>query len=368
MKVLYIVSTLRSTGPTNQLYGIIHNLDREKFTPYILTLSKEAKDSEKQKFEDDNVKVETLGLSRIALIFVGKIKLKKALKRITPDLIHTSGLRADIVMSKIRINIPLCSTIRNYVYEDYILQYGKIKGILISLWHENAIKKMKNPICCSKALQDKYIKHLNKKVFAIQNGVDIQHYYVKSLEERLKIRQDLKLPINKKIIIVVGSLINRKDPMAIINAVGKFPKKEDFQLIFIGDGILWEELQKYKSEYIKFLGNKNNVFEYLQAADFFISASKSEGLPNSVLEAGACGLPMILSDIPQHREIFEADIMGIEYFNTGDINMLAEKIQKYLDDYEKYSRAVISGYIKERFDSRVMSRNYQKFYEHIYGE
>ncbi|MCM1439638.1 MAG: glycosyltransferase [Roseburia sp.] len=366
MKILYIVSRLGSTGPTNQLYGIIHNLDREKFTPYILTLSNESEESYKKKFEDDNVEIETLGLSRIASIFVGKRNLKKALKRIAPDLIHTSGLRPDIMMGQIKINIPLCSTLRNYVYENYISRYGKIKGGLICLCHENSIKKMQYPICCSKTLQKKYAAHLKMRFFAIQNGVDMQHYYVKSTNERLQIKQNLKLPIDKKIIIVVGSLLKLKDPITIINAVERLPKKENFQLVFIGKGELWEELQKYQSDYIRFLGYKNNVFEYFQAADLFISASKTEGLPNTVLEAGACGLPMILSDIPQHREIFEADIQGIKYFSVGDTNMLTELIQHFFNGGEKYSRTIISDYVKERFDSRVMSQNYQKFYKVIY--
>lgn len=363
MKVLYIVSTLRSTGPTNQLYGIIHNLDREKFTPYILTLSKNPKDSKKQKFEDDKVEIETLGLSRIAFTILGKNKLKKVLTRISPDLIHTSGFRADVTLSGMDIEIPVCSTIRNYVFEDYIPLYGRIKGTLMCIWHKRALKKMKYPICCSKALKEKYTEHLKRDFFVIQNGVDTKCYYMYNEKEKLSIREKLKLPVDKKIIVVAGDLIERKSPMTIIYAVEQIQTPKNFRLLFIGTGNLSEKLKKYESEYIRFLGYKNNIYEYFQAADFLISASKSEGLPNIVLEAGACGLPMILSDIQQHKEIFGTDIMGIKYFNSGDINMLTESIHCFLNDCGKYSRVVISDYIKERFDSRIMSQNYQKFYE-----
>lgn len=363
MKVLYIVSTLRGTGPVNQLYGIIHNLNREDVIPYILTLSDEPKDSRKKEFEDDKVEIETLGLSRLAFMICGKNKLKKALVRISPDLIHTSGVRADTVLSRIAVKIPVCSTIRNYIFEDYIPLYGKVRGSAMGIWHKNALKKMKYPICCSKTLQEKYSKYLKKQFFVIQNGVDTKRYDVKGERERLCLRERLKLPLNKKIIIVVGDLIERKSPLTIIHAVEQMQDTKNFQLFFIGEGELREKLQKHESECIKFLGHKSNVSEYFQTADFFISASKSEGLPNTVLEAGACGLPMILSDIPQHREIFEETIVkGIEFFCVGDEIRLAEMISNFLKDFEDFSREMISDHIREKFDSRVMSNKYQDFY------
>lgn len=71
---------------------------------------------------------------------------------------------------------------------------------------------------------------------------------------------------------------------------------------------------------------------------------------------------MILSDIPQHREIFEDDIPGIQYFGVGNADMLSESISLFLRNCEDYSRVVIGNYIREKFDSRIMSQNYQKFY------
>ncbi|WJY17141.1 glycosyltransferase [Pectobacteriaceae bacterium CE90] len=54
---------------------------------------------------------------------------------------------------------------------------------------------------------------------------------------------------------------------------------------------------------VQFLGQRDNVFPYLVAADFFISPSYNEGLPNTVLEALSCGVHCILSDISPHEEL-----------------------------------------------------------------
>src|SRR5690625_7535896 len=52
-------------------------------------------------------------------------------------------------------------------------------------------------------------------------------------------------------------------------------------------------------------GAVQNVAQYLQASDYFVSCSKAEGLPMAVIEALACGLPCLLSDISPHAEIFK---------------------------------------------------------------
>lgn len=362
LKILYIVSTLRDTGPTNQLFGIVSNLDKEIFEPFIMTLAKEPVNSKKELFVNAGIHVESIGLSRIKFLFVGKRKLRKRILEIRPNLIHTNGIRSDCVVNKLKIEIPVCSTIRAYIYEDYKALYGKTVGTVMEIMHTKAIKTMKYPICCSKSIAKKYAEQLNIDFCVIQNGVDIKRYSSKDKNRATEARQKLGLPLNKIVCVVVGALIDRKDPLTIVKAVEQIKDKSDFLFLFIGDGVLREEMEKHRSEYIYILGHKPNVSEFLQASDFFISASKSEGLPNSVLEAGACGIPMILSNISQHREIFETKMDGIAFFEVGDISKLSELIINFGENCRQYSSQYISEYIKGKFDSKIMSRNYQDFY------
>ena len=78
-------------------------------------------------------------------------------------------------------------------------------------------------------------------------------------------------------------------------------------LLFAGDGPLARACKGLAGgdPRIHFLGQISNVQDYLQVADVFVSAALSEGLPNTVLEAMASGLPTVLSDIPAHREILD---------------------------------------------------------------
>ena len=77
-RVLFLVSSLKKSGPTNQLSYIIKYLDKSVFNPMILTLSNEIDDSAISYFVDKlGVRVDTLGLSRLNGIIKAKSKVKK---------------------------------------------------------------------------------------------------------------------------------------------------------------------------------------------------------------------------------------------------------------------------------------------------
>lgn len=72
-KILYVVSTLRRGGPTNQLFGLLKNLDRSIFYPIILTLSRVEDLEIKDKFINIGIEIESLGFSKLESMF----KVKK---------------------------------------------------------------------------------------------------------------------------------------------------------------------------------------------------------------------------------------------------------------------------------------------------
>ena len=77
-KVLYIISTLQKSGPVNVLYNIVKNLDRTKYVPVILTLSKEPEDSLQNDFEKLNIKFHCLEVSGLK----GNIKIEEQVLKI----------------------------------------------------------------------------------------------------------------------------------------------------------------------------------------------------------------------------------------------------------------------------------------------
>jgi len=358
--ILYIVSTLQRCGPVNQLSYIIKYLDKNKFNPIILTLSKELDgDTMINHFTNIlNVKVETLGLGRLKGLLLAKSKIKSFIKNNNIDLVHTQGIRADKLISQ--IDIASVATLRNYPYYDYIMTYGFIKGNIMAKLHLNALLKIDAPVVVSKSISNMLKNKNNYIIDFIRNGVDIERF--KNLNKTI-LRKKLNLEINDTLLISIGNITSRKDPFTIIKAFEKV-NLTNFKLLFLGDGDMLEECKNKtkNNKNIIFYGKVNNVNEYLGASDYFISSSLAEGLPNTVLEAMACGLPCILSDIPPHTEIHKIDKESSYIFPINDIDTLSKLIENIQhSNYIKMSNAS-KLIVNEYLSASIMSSNYQKLY------
>ena len=360
IKVLYITSTLRHCGPVNQLYNIISNLDRRLFQPVLLTLSPEPEDSLFGKFSEF-LQIDSLQLNRIKAFFRAKRMLNKYIGEIQPDIIHSQGIRPDSLAVSVS-DVPLVSAIRNDPFVDYPMKFGRLQGMIMANWHIKVIKRINYPVACSSNISEVFKKKYEIKLDFIQNGINTKDYFPVDRVDKKNVRAKLGIQHDEKILISVGSLIPRKDYVTLIKA---FSKLKGFRLFIAGNGPEKEKLESLVNDQeITFTGHLNNIKEYLHVADYFVSSSISEGLPNTVLEAMACGLPVILSDIPSHREIFS----GISYsgfFKTGSVADLSEKINFVAnDDYSKNS-SLVRELITLKFSADKMSKQYQDVYESV---
>lgn len=369
IKILYIVSTLKRCGPTNQLFNIVSNLDEDLFDRKVLTLSSETPDSLKPKFEEAGIIVESLNLGRLFGFIFGWNRLLSKVKSFKPDVIHTQGVRADNYALRLKAEgIKSVATIRCIPHEDYPMQYGKVLGVNMANNHLKTLKGLNVVAAVSQSISNALAKNSLKTV-TIQNGCDISKYTPVSPEKKQLLRSKLNLPQEKIVLISVGHLSNRKDPITIIRAFKEVKDPQKYELIFVGDGEIktqcMSEAENYKN--IQFIGRVPNVDEYLQASDVFISASLSEGLPNSVLESLACNVPTILSNIPQHKEIFEGYPQYKDcFFNISDSLGLTEILDNLNLNY--YQGLPCRSIVEKNFNARAMSFEYQGIYKNLIKE
>ncbi len=364
IRILYIVSTLQKSGPTTQLYGLISTLPKEKYVIKIITLSPEPQESRWNEFVSLGVEADSLNMNRVEGMFFAGNRLRDVINRFKPNIVHSSGIRSDLLICRMRIGVSWCATIHSYCI-DYPLQYGRIKGRIMAWLHLRTIKKMRHPICCSLSLKHLYEQILHRPMYAVQNGISIDRFRFED-EKRQRLRETYGIGEEEIVYITVGNLLEVKDPLTVIKAFNLL-KKEKVHLYIIGDGVLRKTCQEIADSKVIFTGRIENVEEYLLLSDVYISASISEGLPTSVLEAGAAGLPMILSDIPQHREIWNNESKYIHFFNVGDVATLEQKmnIMKEMRSNNQ-TREIISKSIISRFSSEKMGWEYQKFYDYMF--
>ncbi|HSR23706.1 MAG TPA: glycosyltransferase, partial [Candidatus Eisenbacteria bacterium] len=115
---------------------------------------------------------------------------------------------------------------------------------------------------------------------------------------------------------------------------------------------------------------REQVYGRLLDADVFLSTSRIEGLPVAVIEAMACRRPVVLSDIPAHREI-AAGADFVPLVPVGDVDGFARELRR-LRGLAPAERAAIGErcrtLVQARFDLHTMRAGYERVYREVLGE
>jgi glycosyltransferase involved in cell wall biosynthesis len=167
-------------------------------------------------------------------------------------------------------------------------------------------------ICLNQAIE-RELRHAgvpSARIRRVPNGVDCTAYRPPGTEERRRARAALGLD-EAPTFLYTGRFAARKRVELLIEAFAQVPAARLILLGYLDDrydgaSVLPDPLPAN----VRVDAPTDDVRPYLRAADAFVSASVGEGMPNAVLEAMACGLPLLLSDIPGHRELVEPDVNG----------------------------------------------------------
>jgi glycosyltransferase involved in cell wall biosynthesis/capsular polysaccharide biosynthesis protein len=173
-------------------------------------------------------------------------------------------------------------------------------------------------------------------------------------------------------VVSVNRLIPLKDPYTLLDAFARSAVDHDRdRLVLVGDGMLHQEISSALEESgltrkVRLTGlvQRDEVYRIVSRAQLFVSSSKGEGLPVSVLEAMACGCPVVLSDIAPHREIARL-APGIALFRPGDVMGLVAELTRMraLDpDARRALGEQARQCVVEHFSVRSMNRAYGELY------
>jgi len=201
-------------------------------------------------------------------------------------------------------------------------------------------------------------------VRCVPNGIPLEHLRSAVPADRSVVgaRDDVKL------IMVVGRRSEQKNLEAIIRALPRVVERIPIVLLVFGVGplrALLEALVRDQGleEHVRFEGFSDAIPGWLHGADLFLSASQVEGSPNAVMEAMACGCPMVLSDIEEHQEL-AGD--GALYFEPTDPAALAGCVMSALSNTEaSVARSRIASDIIEAFTVEKMVSHYEEIYSAI---
>lgn len=208
-----------------------------------------------------------------------------------------------------------------------------------------------------------------ERVHVIGNGVDIERYKSVSGPDRQRLRMKLGLKA-KGVILFVGRLENAKNPGGLIKAwEGASVYLDDgWKLVFVGDGPLRADLEsmvrsKNLQKSVLFAGQQSNIEEWMASADIYVLPSNNEGLSNSLLEAMACGLPVVATKVSGCSELVEETVAGI-VTGIGNMVQLSAGIIKLAMDSEtciRFGRNSRST-IEKKFSLKTVAAQYESLY------
>jgi len=213
------------------------------------------------------------------------------------------------------------------------------------------------------------------RVRQIYNGVDQEHFYPRG-DPRRDLAPPGFLPANALLIGTVGRLAGVKDQRSLIRAFAALLKERPaerarLRLLIVGDGPLRSELEaeiqaQGIGDYAWLPGDRDDVPELLRLLDLFVLPSLGEGISNTILEAMACGLPVIATRVGGNPELIDEDLTGT-LVPPGDVPALTRAIAGYLDDPARLRRHGQAGLakVRERFRWERCVEDYLGVYDEL---
>ena len=199
-------------------------------------------------------------------------------------------------------------------------------------------------------------------------GIDLKKFNVGYVNKEQK-RKEIGVSTNDFVLLSVGELIPRKNHEVVIRALSvlkQLNKLSHIEYVICGRGAYEADLKKLAEElgvtdHIHFLGYRNDISEICNCADLFVFMSHQEGLPVALMEAMACGLPAVCSNIRGNTDLIEDGVTGLISNNTPE--ELAEVINEMRNDAVLRDRLASAALQKiKQFDLSCVEDEMTKIY------
>jgi glycosyltransferase involved in cell wall biosynthesis len=338
VNILYIITKLELGGAQKQLLNLISNLDRERFTIFLLT-------AQEGLLLRDFLSIDGLTLRRSIYLerainpikdFLALIEIYKYIKENKIDIVHTHSSKAGILgrlaarLAKVKF---IVHTVHGWSFNDF--QSALIR--IFYIWLERFTASFTSIlIAVSRHDMQKGVElgiAEAHKYKLIRYGIDYSEFSKKE--------QDLKekLGINNSNLVVgmVSCFKPQKSPQDFIKLASAINKiLPDIKFILVGDGTLRKRVQGLINRFhlkksVILAGWRRDIWHILSSIDVLVLTSLWEGLPIVVLEAMSASLPVVVTDTGGVREVVIDGKTGFLVKPHG-INSMSNKLSLLLKD------------------------------------
>lgn len=285
-------------------------------------------------------------------------ELYRLLRRQRPDVLHASSSKAGVIgrLAAVAARVP----VRVFTVHGWAFSAHSGAASALYRWADRiAGRATTATICVSQRERADGLRARTcraDRTVVIPNGVEVDAYPQASLERAVPR------------LIAVGRLAAPKDWSTLLSALTSLDSEAFAELAIVGDGPererVEDELARRSLEgRVRLLGERDDVPRLLAEADVFLLASRSEGLPLSVIEAMAAGLPIVASDVGGLKELVRDGETGV-LVPPGDPVALAEALRPLLANRELRRRLGRAGRARAKalFDLSGFRRAHLELY------
>jgi len=377
IRVVHVLGSLALGGAESRIMDLYRHIDRNKVQFDFIVHTKEH-----QYYYDEVIELGGRVLSVPKFRIYNLSGYKKAWKDLLSKHQGEWSIIQGHMTSTASIYLPIakeCGIKTTIAHARSAGVDAGLKGILTRVLRMNLSKKADYLFTCSElaAISVYGRKAVNEgRTRFIPNAIDVPKFKYNP-EIRDRIRAELGLE-DRFIIGHVGRFHYAKNHEYLLKIFRDFV--EDIEaneetsgrikpaLILLGQGQKMNQMKELCNELgisdlVFFLGNKSNIYEYYQAMDYFVYPSRYEGLPGTVVEAQASGIPVLMSDTICKEVRFTdlVKIKSIKDFSDDWAKVIVDDILSNslcIDLREKYNEETMAA----GFDISIQAKSMEEFY------
>jgi glycosyltransferase involved in cell wall biosynthesis len=304
-------------------------------------------------------------------VFMAVNALAEIVKTKNIDLIHTFGIRSSslaMILQK-KMRIPWVITLPNINSTDY----QHFIRAQVSLWWNNFLLRRADAVHVISPHLEQYVRSVlfpPQNIYTIINGVEIPNN-IETLD-RNWLKNHYQLPPDCRVIGTLGRLEEVKGFDILLHAFSKVMlQNQNVYVMIMGDGSQRERLKKlavslHIEKNVIFTGYTSETWQHVVGLDFYVCSSRSEGVPYSVLEAMACALPIISTQVGGIPGIINNQHDGV-LVPPSDSNALASSVNQFLSNPKKAERLGQNAKdrVNREFTAVYMANQVQTMYDEM---
>jgi glycosyltransferase involved in cell wall biosynthesis len=299
---------------------------------------------------------------------------RRELVRLRPDVVHTHAAKAGAVgrvAARLARAPAVVHTFHGHVLRGY---FGPRKERAFRLIERGLARACDRIVAVSDEVRDDLVElHVASaaKIDVIPVGFDMRRLSVppeRHAELRGALRRELGLPDDALVVTFVGRVVPIKRADRFLAAALEL-RDSGAQFVVVGDGealadVRSSDAARTLGDRVLFTGYRADVAAIYHASDVVVLTSDNEGTPVSLIEAAACGVPVVGTDVGGVRSVVQDGVTG--YVVPPDASLVAARIATLLEDGPLRARLGAAG--RERVQARYAAERLAADHDRLYRE